>query len=272
MLTRFDPSGAYDHLAFLDFAVVVASTRRKDSPMSSMRFDLSNNRSSTASAMVGSPMASCQLATGSWLVSTVERSWARSSTTSSKSAAWSELSGRMRKSSITKTSIARPGRHEPRQAAIGAGDGELVEHAGGTQVKRAVAVTDGRVGERTAEIGLADAGRAHDKDDLVLGDPVALARCRTVCRVEATGTSEVDVLDHSRELQLGGLQHAIEAPVAPGQELFVDEQPEAVLEAQIGVVGLLALFDDPCRHGAEAKGVQALDGVVREQGGSSFHR
>ena len=36
-----------------------------------------------------------------------------------------------------------------------------------------------------------------------------------------------------------------EPPVAPGEELFVHEQAEAVLEAEVCVVGLLALFDDP---------------------------
>jgi hypothetical protein len=68
-MTSLGPTGeskaVCDHLASLDFAVVVVLPRRKDCPVSSMRVDLSNNLSRTASTMVGSTLASCQSATGS---------------------------------------------------------------------------------------------------------------------------------------------------------------------------------------------------------------
>ena len=79
----------------------------------------------------------------------------------------------------------------------------------------------------------------------MLSHPVALAKVQDRLSLEPTGTAEVDVLDHRRELELRGLQHPREPPVAPGEELFVHEQAEAVLEAEVCVVGLLALFDDP---------------------------
>ena len=47
-----------------------------------------------ASATVGSPSPSCHRATGSWLVTMVLRSPARSSITSSRSAAWASASDR----------------------------------------------------------------------------------------------------------------------------------------------------------------------------------
>jgi hypothetical protein len=75
-------------------------------------------------ATVGSPRASCHMATGSWLVTMVERSPTRSSITSSTSAAWSEANGLKRKSSISNTStrahdaIKRLSRPSARASAI----------------------------------------------------------------------------------------------------------------------------------------------------------
>ena len=62
-----------------------------------------------ASARVGSPPASagCQASTGSWLTTSVERTWLRSSITSSRSLASMTLGGVSRKSS--RTSSADPG-------------------------------------------------------------------------------------------------------------------------------------------------------------------
>src|SRR6267154_3329741 len=48
---------------------------RMDSPRISMRWALWTKRSRMPSAMVGSPICSCQRETGSWEVRTVERVW-----------------------------------------------------------------------------------------------------------------------------------------------------------------------------------------------------
>ena len=48
---------------------------RIDSPRISMRWALWTKRSRMPSAMVGSPICSCQRETGSWEVRTVERVW-----------------------------------------------------------------------------------------------------------------------------------------------------------------------------------------------------
>ena len=48
---------------------------RIDSPRISMRYALCTNRSRMLSARVGSPICSCHLATGSWLVKMMECRW-----------------------------------------------------------------------------------------------------------------------------------------------------------------------------------------------------
>jgi len=48
---------------------------RMDSPRISMRWALCTSRSRMLSARVGSPICSCHLATGSWLVKIIERRW-----------------------------------------------------------------------------------------------------------------------------------------------------------------------------------------------------
>ena len=123
---------------------------------------------------------------------------------------------------------------------------------------------------RAGEVCLSDPRRAHDEDCLVLVHPVALGEVQHRLALEPAGTAEVDVLDHRGQLELRGLEHACESPIAAGEELPVDEQAEAVLEAESGVVGLLALFDDACGHDLEPKGVQPLDGRVGEHV-CSFH-
>src|SRR5665647_19472 len=55
---------------------------RNDSPFSSILTALCRRRSRSASAMLGSATRWCHLATGSWLATIVERTAARSSTTS----------------------------------------------------------------------------------------------------------------------------------------------------------------------------------------------
>src|ERR1019366_710068 len=48
---------------------------RIDSPRISMRWALCTSRSRMLSARVGSPICSCHLATGSWLVKIIDRRW-----------------------------------------------------------------------------------------------------------------------------------------------------------------------------------------------------
>ena len=60
------------HLSYIQ-AFVPPRSLRIDSPRISMRWALCTSRSRMLSAKVGSPICSCHLATGSWLVKIVER-------------------------------------------------------------------------------------------------------------------------------------------------------------------------------------------------------
>ena len=66
---------------------------RIESPFRSSLYALCTRRSRIASASVGSPTMSCHLSTGTWLVTTVERTPWRSSRTSSRSWRFSALNG-----------------------------------------------------------------------------------------------------------------------------------------------------------------------------------
>ena len=62
---------------------------------------------------------------------------------------------------------------------------------------------------------------------------------------------------------------ALEAAALALGELPVDEQPQALLEAQALVVGVLALLEQAPGHAGQAQGVEPVDGWVVEHGWSS---
>src|SRR5262245_51807930 len=90
---------------------------------------------------------------------------------------------------------ASPAGQQAGEPAVGAGDGEVLKHAGAAQVESAVAVADSGVGERAGEVGLAAAGRAHDQDAVVVGDSVRFGQIEDLSAVEAARAAEVNVLD-----------------------------------------------------------------------------
>jgi hypothetical protein len=59
--------------------------------------------------------------------------------------------------------------------------------------------------------------------------------------------------------ETGGLEVACEAAVLAVLHLPVDEQAEALLEAEGGVVGTLELVDERAGHAREGEGVQLVD-------------
>ena len=246
-----------------------AGVRRMDSPDSSMRCTFSSRRSKIPSATVGSPSASCHMATGSWLVTIVERSWARSSITSSTSAPWSGASGRRTKSSMTNTSTRAQAAITLGRRPSRPGDGDLVEQPGTAQIEGAVPVAHCRVGERTGEEGLPEPGGADDHDAVVCPHPMRLGQVEDLGAIEAPGPAEVDVLDGGLRPQFRLLQVPLEAPALALGDLPVDEQTQALLEAQALVVGALALLEQAPGHGGETQGVEAFDRLGAEHGWSS---
>ena len=67
-----------------------------------------------------------------------------------------------------------------------------------------------------------------------LADPVRLGQGEDLGAVQAAGVAEVDVLDGGGGAQLGGLEAALQPPAGRVGELAVDEQAEALLEAEPG--------------------------------------
>jgi hypothetical protein len=131
---------------------------------------------------------------------------------------------------------------DARVAAVGVGDGEIVEQAWGAGVEGGVSLSDGGMGEGAAEVGLAAAGGAGDKQVLVVLDPSRLGEAEDDGAVESAGSAEVDVLDGGGVAEAGGLEAGLEAAAVAPVGLAVDEQAEAVLEAELEVLGVLELL------------------------------
>jgi hypothetical protein len=109
-------------------------------------------------------------------------------------------------------------------------------------------------------LGFPDTGRAEDEDIEVLIDPLALGQVEHEAAVEAAGGGHIQVLDGGREGEFRGLQTAFEAVVVAMGALHIDEQPKAILEGQIDVLGIVKLL---FKRGA--KSGQAKPGQIVEQ-------
>src|SRR5436190_9232398 len=126
-------------------------------------------------------------------------------------------------------------------ASVAAGHGQIGEQARGADVQRGVALANGGVGERAADEALADAGGAGQEQVVMSGHPAGLGQTEDDRPVEPTRGAEVEVLDGGVVAELGRLEPGGQTSVlAPGR-LPVDEQAEAVLEAELQVLALLEL-------------------------------
>jgi hypothetical protein len=106
---------------------------------------------------------------------------------------------------------------------------------------------------------------------VVIPDERALGEAEDLRLLDAPAASEVDVLDHGVGPEFRRLQGALEATGLPLGELSVDEEAEALVEAESAVVrGSLLVGESRC-HGGKLQGMEPLDGCVHEHGGS-FHR
>ena len=75
---------------------------------------------------------------------------------------------------------------------------------------------------------------------------------------------KIDVLDDRSGAQFGRAQITAHPAVLAFGESLVDQQPEAFLEAQGLVSGLVALFGQAGGHGRQFQGVKPVDGLVVE--------
>ena len=118
-----------------------------------------------------------------------------------------------------------------------------------------MAVATGLVRERAGDEGLARAGGAGDEHVLVLGDPAAGGELADLGAIELAAGGVVEVLQAGLgEAQLGLAQIAHQALVLAPQPLGLDQQREALIEAEPGDVGLAALLlpggSMPCSRSA----------------------
>src|SRR5450759_5265641 len=77
--------------------------------------------------------------------------------------------------------------------------------------------------------------------------------------VEPPGAAQVEILDDRVAAETGGFEVACKPAVLAVLHLPVDEQAEALLEAEGGVVGTLQLVDQRAGHAGQGKGVQLVD-------------
>lgn len=107
--------------------------------------------------------------------------------------------------------------------AVGVGEGDQVEKAGGALVADGGVVAAGGVGKSTSQERLADTGGAEDDDVEVLVDPLALGKLENETPVDAAGRGEVEVFDGGREGQSSRSQTASEAVVVAADALPVNK-------------------------------------------------
>lgn len=95
---------------------------------------------------------------------------------------------------------------QPGEAAVGLGQVELTEELGHVAVEGSEALSTGLVGQGAGQIGLAHPGGTGDEAVAVMADPVAGGQLLDGGALEATGMTEVDVLQTGALLEPGELQ------------------------------------------------------------------
>ncbi len=124
----------------------------------------------------------------------------------------------------------------------------------------------GFVREGTGQPGLADAGGPGDQHVEVLLDPLAGSQRLDQPLVESTWRLIVDVLQEGMMPQSCSTQPAGQTPVVALGDLPVDEQTEALLEAEFIDVGHGHLVGQRRRHAAKFEGLEFIQGGVFQHG------
>ena len=88
--------------------------------------------------------------------------------------------------------------------------------------------------------------------------------------VQAPGGAEIDIFPAGGTLEPGFLESSVQRPVLPPVPLPVDQQREALFEAELSGLGILLLLSEAIRHATHPHGVQLLDRLLIEHSFSSF--
>jgi hypothetical protein len=154
-------------------------------------------------------------------------------------------------------------REPTRVGAVAAGDVEVVKEPGRAHAVGGVAGATGPLGKGLPEPRLADAGRPDDEQVAMLRDPCARREGVDERFVEAPAPAvPVDVFERGLSPQIRGLQAASEFPLLAGRPLGIDEQADAIFEAEVGELGFAQLVLEGVGHRREPQPGQLVDGGV----------
>ena len=94
------------------------------------------------------------------------------------------------------------------------------------------------------------------------GDPAGLSQAQDHRSVQSSGCAEVDIF-HGRLLaQLGRFETQRQPSAVTCFSFAIDEQPEALVEAQAQVLALLELLAQPERHAEQPQRIEFVEGLV----------
>ena len=150
------------------------------------------------------------------------------------------------------------------------GDDELVGQAGQTEVAHAAILAAGLHSQGACDVALAHAGGTGDQDVQSLIDPGQFDELREHPAREPSPVTRVQVLNGRllRQFRPSGPLGKFEA-LALG-EFVLDEQPQAILEAQGERLGGAALVFDRARHRVQGERVKLRQQRFAQHNGSSL--
>ena len=101
-------------------------------------------------------------------------------------------------------------------------------------------------------------------------DPAAASEAEYLLAIQAARMLEVDVFERRRLVAgFGCAQPAGQLTLFAGSPLAVDQQPDALLEAQLGVLALAELLFEGLGHRRELHQVHLLHGLLGQHSVSS---
>jgi hypothetical protein len=154
--------------------------------------------------------------------------------------------------------------HESSVGAIGAGESDLIEELGRTEIQGAEAFPAGFLGQGTGDEGFSNTCRTQEQEILVISDPVTRGKAQDHRFLYTPGSSVVDILDTSLKLQFGVLEEPFEVFVFFPDLLAIHEKTQTFLEREGVEGGLLELFLEALGHADELHEIEFVEGLFIE--------
>src|SRR3990170_837155 len=118
----------------------------------------------------------------------------------------------------------------------------------------------GAFGEGAGEVRLADAGEADDEEVEMLADPARAGEREHDLTIQAAGGRVVEVLERGGVAELGDPEAVGELALLARAPLGLDEEAEALLEAEGRELARGKLMLEGVRHGSEPHRVHLVEG------------